>query len=421
MVAFEGINSGASVISERNEGKIRMRKSFHLISLLGVLALLAGCASPTAAPAVPISTFPPVATAEVAATVTVPASTTGPTSVPPAVDTMQVATSEPVTLATQTPEPSGTQSLSENSYLDDRSTPTGLIASLFNAINRKEYLRAYSYWENAGTSANAPSFDQFEKGYQGTASVQVTIGVVGGDVGAGQIYYTVPVVLQVQTTFGEAQIFAGCYMLHLPRPDFQAVPPFQPLGIEQGIVRQEPNSPNTDDLLAHACEGPNIPQTNPLNPSPVTDPTSIAASNYLDDRSDPVLVLRSLFNAVNRKEYVRAYSYWENPPASQNLPPFSQFQQGYQDTASVEATFGTSTSGAAAGNIYYTVPTALHVQTTSGQTQTFIGCYILHLGQPAIQATPPFDPLAIQSASIKQVDNNANINDLLGTACQNVP
>jgi hypothetical protein len=276
-------------------------------------------------------------------------------------------TSEPVVRATNALEPGGTQTGPEAPYLDDRSTPTGLIRSLFNAINRKEYLRAYSYWENAGTSSNVAPFAQFEEGYQETASVDVTMGVIGGDAGAGQIYYTVPVVLQVQTTTVKAQTFAGCDTLHLPRPDFQAVPPFQPLGIQRGVVKPASSSPNTDDLLAHACDGPDLPQTSPINPSPVTDPANIAASNYLDDRSDPLLVLRSLFNAINRKEYVRAYSYWQTPGAPQELPPFPQFQQGYQDTASVEATFGTPASGAAAGNIYYTVPAALKVQTTGGQ------------------------------------------------------
>jgi hypothetical protein len=186
-------------------------------------------------------------------------------------------------------------------------------------------------------------------------------------------------------------------------------------------VKAASNSPNTDDLLSHACDGPDVPQTSPIHPSPVTNTTDLSASNYLDNRSDPLLVLSSLFNAINRKEYVRAYSYWENAGSSQNVPPFAQFQQGYQQTASVKADFGAPVSGAAAGNLYYSVPTALKVSTTTGQPQTFVGCYVLHLGQPVNQATPPFAPLSIQSAVIKQVANDANVTSLMGTACQNVP
>ena len=146
-----------------------------------------------------------------------------------------------------------------------------------------------------------------------------------------------------------------------------------------------------------------------------------AQAAYLDDRSDPLTTLRSFFNAINRKEYVRAYSYWENPQASPDIPPFPQFQQGYQDTALVDVTFGTVVSDAGAGQVYYKVPAALKVQTTSGQTQTFVGCYTLHLSQPVIQASPPFEPLGIKSAVVKQVANNADLSALLSAACQNVP
>src|SRR5260221_5754909 len=43
--------------------------------------------------------------------------------------------------ATVTPFPG-----SAELYVDDRSTPAALITSFVNAINRQEYLRAYSYW-----------------------------------------------------------------------------------------------------------------------------------------------------------------------------------------------------------------------------------------------------------------------------------
>src|SRR5581483_8982233 len=37
---------------------------------------------------------------------------------------------------------------STEEYIDDRSTATQLVRSYFNAINRREYARAYSYWES---------------------------------------------------------------------------------------------------------------------------------------------------------------------------------------------------------------------------------------------------------------------------------
>ena len=68
----------------------------------------------------------------------------------------------------------------------------------------------------------------------------------------------------------------------------------------------------------------------PIPPTPSPAPDDISAPRYLDDRSDAVSALRSLFNAINRKEYVRAYSYWE--AGAQGLPSFDRFQTGYADT-----------------------------------------------------------------------------------------
>jgi hypothetical protein len=42
---------------------------------------------------------------------------------------------------------------------------------------------------------------------------------------------------------------------------------------------------------------------------------------------------------------------------------------------------------------------------------------MLHLGSPDAQATPPFQPLGIQSAKITQAASGANLNHLLSSAC----
>lgn len=314
-----------------------------------------------------------------------------------------------------------TDPVAADHYLDDRSTPQSLVQSYYNAINRKEYLRAYSYWDNPGSGGpgQPPPFERFQSGFAATAAVQVLIGTVSGDAGAGQIYYSVPVALTAETTSGALQVYAGCFTLHLSQPSFWAEPPYHGMGINSAKVQQLSSSANPADLLANACPAAaNQPNPNaPVTPTP--DPASIDPSRYLDDRSDPVQVVRSLFNAINRKEYVRAYSYWQNPASSTNQPPpFDQFQQGYQQTASVQLIAGTVTSDAGAGQLYYSLPVTLLSQTTSGVQQTYVGCYRLHLSQPAVQATPPFVPLGITSARIQQVANNADTTVLMSQACQ---
>lgn len=141
-------------------------------------------------------------------------------------------------------------------------------------------------------------------------------------------------------------------------------------------------------------------------------PAAQTVDGYIDNRSGPVEVLQSLYNAVNRHEYARAYSYWQKAPST-----FAQFQQGYATTQSVQLTTGNVSSDAGASNYYYQVPVALKAQTTTGATQTFVGCYTLHLASPAAQATPPFQPLGIVSAKMQQVPNSANIGVLLNQSC----
>lgn len=358
-------------------------------------------ASQTTAPAASETPVPPTALPQDTAT-TAPTHTSPPPATQPAANTKTPIPPAPIT-------GSGVSA----DYLDDRSTATGLIQSYFNAINLKQTLRAYSYWEKG---SKVGPYDAFQQGYQDTASVQITLGTISGSAGAGQRYFTVPAVLVAQTTNGTTQTFAACYTLHLGSPDIQAVPPFNPLAIATGTAKAATNGTKAKDILAHTCDG--VPQGAPIVPAPLTNPKDITSANYLDDRSNAVDVLSSLFNAVNRREYVRAYSYWET---NSKVGPFDQFQQGYADTASVQLTTGKVTTGNGAGQIYYTVPAVLKAKTGGGATQTFSACYILHLSRPEIQGVPPFQPLAIQSATAKQVSNGSDTDDLLGQACAGQP
>jgi hypothetical protein len=138
---------------------------------------------------------------------------------------------------------------------------------------------------------------------------------------------------------------------------------------------------------------------------------------YLDDRSTPEAVISSYYDAVNRREYARAYSYWEPAAAERELPPFDDFVNGYADTASVELTLGQGGSGVGAGQLYFTVPVTLVATMSDGSVHTFVGCYTLHLARPQLQAVPPFSPMGIQRASIQAVDNDAPTDDLMAQAC----
>ena len=113
-------------------------------------------------------------------------------------------------------------------YLDNRSSAVTLVRSLYNAVNRHEYLRAWSYFaEGAGQG----SFDSFAKGYETTAKVRVKLGKPFEDGAAGSIYTNLPVVIQATDTAGKKTVFAGCYEIRFVQPANQATPPFTPLQI----------------------------------------------------------------------------------------------------------------------------------------------------------------------------------------------
>jgi len=237
----------------------------------------------------------------------------------------------------------------------------------------------------------------------------VELGTVGGSAGAGQLYWSVPAAVFSTTTAG-AQSFVGCYTVHLARPELQVTPPFKPIGIQPGQMSAVATAAAARAALSTACGTANA------TPLPWgTSAGGIDAANYVDDRSAGEAVIRSYYNAVNRKEYTRAYGYWES--GASQLPAFTPFQAGYANTKSVTLLTKPGTIGAGAGQTYYSVPAVITASNTDGTTTIFAGCYTLHLGSPNAQATPPFQPVTIQSARITQAASGSNTSDLLNSTC----
>ena len=291
-------------------------------------------------------------------------------------------------------------------YLDDRSSAEQVVRSYYDAIGRRQYLRAYGYWE---TSPTLPTYDTFAKGFETTTAVQVELGTVGGSPGAGQLYWSVPAVVLAMTTTG-TQAFVGCFTVHLGRPEIQTAPPFKPIAIQAGQLQSVATAAAARSALPTACGSANA------TPLPWGAPgTGIDAARYVDDRSAGEELIRSYYNAVNRKEYSRAYSYWE--AGASQLTPFTTFASGYANTKSVALATTPGTIGAGAGQTYYTVPAVVTASNSDVNTTVFSGCYTLHLGSPNAQATPPFQPLGIQSAKIAQAASGSNPSDLLNSAC----
>jgi hypothetical protein len=127
-----------------------------------------------------------------------------------------------------------------------------------------------------------------------------------------------------------------------------------------------------------------------------------AEAPYVDDRSSPEALIDSLYSALNRKEYARAWHYFAEPPAKS----FDGFVKGYEKTALVEWTVRRPVADGAAGTIYYNIPVNLRAVSTDGTESFFVGCYTLRQVNARL-VDQDFDGLAIKSGKFKKVASDS--------------
>jgi hypothetical protein len=143
-----------------------------------------------------------------------------------------------------------------------------------------------------------------------------------------------------------------------------------------------------------------------------------ADDQYLDNRSDAAQLVRSLYNAVNRKEYSRAWDYYGDQKPAKS---YDKFVQGYADTSRVDVATGSISSEGAAGSTFYQVPIAIRATDNNGDQKVFAGCYTARLANPQIQE-PPFKPMHIEKGALKPVnDDGGALSDALPQNCGDAP
>lgn len=147
-----------------------------------------------------------------------------------------------------------------------------------------------------------------------------------------------------------------------------------------------------------------------LAPLPLAPAIAQQGPDYLDDRSNPRQLIRSLYNAINRREYARAYSYFSHPPS----PSFEAYEKGFADTEDVEVLTGVPFADAGAGTTHYTLPVAIRSLSSSGEYKVFAGCYTVKLLSPSAQ-TAPYTPLVIESGKLRPAEGE--LADVLPTRC----
>jgi len=324
-----------------------------LLALLGS-ACVPGQATPvppppatfTPAPSAAESTAPLLPTAEQPTSLPTEAPPTQPPPTQPPPTEVPPAEAPPP----PTPVPSPSVEAEMRPFYDDQSDPVSLLASYINAINRAEYARAWDYWENPPNA----SFDEFRAGYADTAFVLLAVHPpTWYDGAAGSAYAQVPTLLLASHSDASQHNFVGCYVVRSGNVE-GAAPGWW---LFDATVGPTPGNSDDANLLVGAC----------AHPSPVpSEPTT-------DDRDGPVQLLASYFNAINLRDYARAWDYWENPPN----PNFDDFQNGYADTDSVFLVVRPPVGyEGAAGSAYAQVPTLLLATHTDASRHNYLGCYV---------------------------------------------
>ena len=118
--------------------------------------------------------------------------------------------------------------VAQEAYLDDRSTPEAVVASLYDAINAGDFARAWSYFH----TDHAPSFSAYRSGFEDTDHVTAHLGPAAQLPGDEGQRWQVPVVLEAAQQGGDVALFSGCYLLGQDAP--RRRPPYAPIAILSG-------------------------------------------------------------------------------------------------------------------------------------------------------------------------------------------
>lgn len=128
--------------------------------------------------------------------------------------------------------------------------------------------------------------------------------------------------------------------------------------------------------------------------------SGINAHSYLDDRSGPTELVSSYYNAINRHEFARAWSYWRQGAAGD---PYLEFVGEFADTLNIDAAIGQPVKNPDMDGVLYQVPVATEVSGVDGSVLAYAGCFVLRSKQANMQQIP-FTPLQIEQVYLKPVN-----------------
>jgi hypothetical protein len=148
-------------------------------------------------------------------------------------------------------------------------------------------------------------------------------------------------------------------------------------------------------------------------------PTMAGTEPFFEERTDPVHALLSYYNAISRKEFERAYGYFQGAPNP--IPalaaPYDQWVQGYANTKLVSVAVGKVVQDAGAGNIYASFPVVLFATQSDDSLQLFTGCYTMHRANVGISPNPSDELWSINAADLHLIVDKPNVDGALAQTC----
>lgn len=142
-------------------------------------------------------------------------------------------------------------------------------------------------------------------------------------------------------------------------------------------------------------------------------PAAEAQGQRYENLGSPVTLLASFYDAVNSRDYGRAFGYWETPPGN-----LQDFARGYAETAGVRLIVEPPTRvEGAAGSLYAEVPVVLIARQRDGSERVFAGCYAARKSNLRPTDVPKDETWRIHSAKVSTAAPGAAIPKLLAQAC----
>ena len=118
-----------------------------------------------------------------------------------------------------------------------------------------------------------------------------------------------------------------------------------------------------------------------------------------DDVSSPEYVMLSFENALNMKDFQRAWNYWKPQPEA----GFEKWKKGYADTKHIDIYYKYKDSDAGAGNRWVIYTVKMFAEDNKGKKHLYEGYYTLHTSAPELYENGEWPGWRIEKGEFRKI------------------